>query len=55
MSDIKKERRKLKKEKGSDVPTMSELASLCVLFGKSAEEILKNYPYLKRGKDDNET
>jgi len=32
--------------RGSGRPTMSELASLCVLFGLSAEELLKDYPIL---------
>jgi len=30
--------------KGSGTPTMSELASLCVLFGVPSEELLKDYP-----------
>ena len=30
--------------KGSGTPSMSELASLCVLFGVSSEELLKDYP-----------
>lgn len=54
MSGIELARRKLQlsKEyvenetgyKGSGTPTMSELASLCVLFGVSSEELLKDYP-----------